>query len=133
MAGQVVTFGQGSRQNVIGEIRAAFEDLGAEQALLDIIQRWEDGEDENKILTELVAFNGGAAEIADGGDIPTISSELYAALERLNASPELMALIGSWGDGEDDAELLKGLRLFNRTGSIFDSESERDWDEEGQD
>jgi len=133
MAGQVVTFGQGSRQNVIGEIRAAFEDLGAEQALLEIIQRWEDGEDENKILTELVAFNGGAAKVADGGDIPTISSELYAALERLNASPELMALIGSWGDGEDDAELLKGLRLFNRTGSIFDSESERDWDEEGQD
>ena len=50
-----------------------------------------------------------------------IIQEIYVALERLHASPELLALVGGWRDTATDAETLDQLKLFNRTGSIFDS------------
>ena len=49
-----------------------------------------------------------------------IIDEIYIALEKLHASPELLALIG-WRDTATDAETLEELQRFNRTGSIFDT------------
>jgi hypothetical protein len=42
--------------------------------------------------------------------------ELYIALERLGADPELLAIVGSWQDTLSDAEVLAALRDFNATG-----------------
>ncbi|RWG47942.1 MAG: hypothetical protein EOQ63_15295 [Mesorhizobium sp.] len=48
-----------------------------------------------------------------------IAHEIYQALEKLDASPELLGVIGSWSDGEGDDVVLKNLRAWNRDGSIF--------------
>jgi hypothetical protein len=48
------------------------------------------------------------------------SDRLYAVFERLGADPQLLGLLGSWGDGFDDEQFLKELRDYLRRGSIFD-------------
>lgn len=53
-------------------------------------------------------------------DQRAIVLEIYQALEKLGASPELLSAVGSWGDTMDDATTLRQLQAFNRTGSIFD-------------
>jgi hypothetical protein len=53
-------------------------------------------------------------------DQRAIVLEIYEALEKLGASPELLSAVGSWGDTMDDATTLRHLQAFNRTGSIFD-------------
>jgi hypothetical protein len=45
-----------------------------------------------------------------------IIGEIYGALERLGADPELLAIVGSWRDTLDDAEVLALLRRYNATG-----------------
>jgi hypothetical protein len=47
---------------------------------------------------------------------PQIARELYAALERLGADAELLAIVGSWRDTLDDGEVLSMLREYNATG-----------------
>jgi hypothetical protein len=42
-----------------------------------------------------------------------IASEIYAALERLDADTELLAIVGSWRDTLDDAEVLSLLQDWN--------------------
>lgn len=42
-----------------------------------------------------------------------IADEIYKALEALEAHPDLLGTIGSWGDGNDDAHTLEMLRAFN--------------------
>jgi hypothetical protein len=42
-----------------------------------------------------------------------IADEIYRALEDLGAGPELLSIIGSWGDTLDDAEVLRLLRDYN--------------------
>jgi hypothetical protein len=42
-----------------------------------------------------------------------IAAELYAALERLGADVELLAIVGSWRDTLDDAEVLELLQHYN--------------------
>ena len=39
--------------------------------------------------------------------------ELYAVLQRLDADVELLAIVGSWRDTLDDAEVLSMLRHYN--------------------
>jgi hypothetical protein len=39
--------------------------------------------------------------------------EIYTALERLEADPYLLAIVGTWGDGMDDQEALDALRHWN--------------------
>ncbi len=48
-----------------------------------------------------------------------IVQELYIALERLDADPELLSIIGSWRDTLDDAEVLSLLREYNATGRLL--------------
>jgi hypothetical protein len=48
-----------------------------------------------------------------------IAAELYTALERLSADPELLAVVGSWRDTLDDDEILEHLKSFNRTGKVL--------------
>jgi hypothetical protein len=50
---------------------------------------------------------------------PAIASELYKAFERLDASPELLSIIGSYGDTLDDKEILELLRVYNETGKVL--------------
>ena len=45
-----------------------------------------------------------------------IVHEIYIALERLGASPELLGAVGSWGDTLSDQDALDSLRFHNRTG-----------------
>lgn len=49
-----------------------------------------------------------------------IQREVYVALMTLNAPAELLGVLESWGD-YDDEETLAAVRHYNRTGSIFDS------------
>ncbi len=44
-----------------------------------------------------------------------IADEIYTAFERLDADDVLLAIVGSWRDTLDDAEILSLLRLYNRT------------------
>jgi hypothetical protein len=49
-----------------------------------------------------------------------ITSELYRAVNVLKgASPCLLAMIGSWGDTLDDADILAGLQRNNEMGECF--------------
>lgn len=49
-----------------------------------------------------------------------IIAELYKALEDLGAEPELLATVREWGNTLDDDEVLKQLKAFNATGTIFE-------------
>jgi hypothetical protein len=51
--------------------------------------------------------------------VPAIASELYKALERLNAPPDLLSIVGSYGDTLDDSEILELLKAYNETGEIL--------------
>jgi hypothetical protein len=47
----------------------------------------------------------------------SIAYEIYEALNRLGAGPELLAVIGSWGEGTLSDEDVAGLlKEYNRTG-----------------
>jgi hypothetical protein len=45
-----------------------------------------------------------------------IAGEIYVALERVGADAELLAIVGSWCDTLDDAQVLSMLREYNATG-----------------
>lgn len=45
-----------------------------------------------------------------------IAAELYKTLERLKAPPELLSIVGSWGDSLNDAEVLSALTDWNDFG-----------------
>jgi hypothetical protein len=54
------------------------------------------------------------------GDLQAlIAREFYTVLERLGADPELLAVVGSWRDTLDDAEILALLKEYNRTGKVL--------------
>ena len=42
-----------------------------------------------------------------------IKEELYKALELLGAESDLLAIVGSWGDTQDDEWVLNELREWN--------------------
>jgi hypothetical protein len=48
-----------------------------------------------------------------------LAGEFYVALERLDADKELLAIVGSWRDMLDDAEVLTMLREYNATGRVL--------------
>jgi len=50
-----------------------------------------------------------------------ITSALYKAVNELpcNVSPCPLAMIGSWGDTLDDADILDGLNRYNEMGECF--------------
>jgi hypothetical protein len=48
-----------------------------------------------------------------------ITAELYAALERLGADDELLAIVGSMQDTMTDKEVLRLLEEYNRTGRLM--------------
>jgi hypothetical protein len=54
------------------------------------------------------------------GDLQAqIAREICTVLERLGADPELLAVVGSWRDTLDDAEILALLKEYNRTGRVL--------------
>jgi len=48
-----------------------------------------------------------------------IADEIHTALERLDADAELLAIVGSWGDTLEDADVLALLRDYNATGKTL--------------
>lgn len=48
-----------------------------------------------------------------------IASELYKALERLGADPELLSIVGSWNDTLSDPEILELLKAWNQTEKVI--------------
>jgi hypothetical protein len=48
-----------------------------------------------------------------------IGAELYAALERIGADEELLAIVGSMNDTVTDKEVLRMLEEYNRTGNVL--------------
>jgi hypothetical protein len=50
-----------------------------------------------------------------------IKNEISVALERLGAQPQLLAVVGSWGDTLDDETVLQLLREWNAGTFRFDS------------
>jgi hypothetical protein len=48
-----------------------------------------------------------------------IAREFYIVLERLGAEPELLAVVGSWRDTLDDADILAMLQEYNGTGRVL--------------
>lgn len=47
-----------------------------------------------------------------------IKGEIYLAMEKLGATPKLLACVGSWGDTLPDPEVLALLKTWNTTGEI---------------
>jgi len=45
-----------------------------------------------------------------------IVQELYRTFQKLGAPPELLGVIGSWGDTLSDEEVLTMLRVWNESG-----------------
>src|SRR5262249_25314396 len=48
-----------------------------------------------------------------------IANELYIAMERLGAGPDLLSIIGSYGDTLDDEEIFALLQEYNATGQAL--------------
>jgi hypothetical protein len=48
-----------------------------------------------------------------------ITAELYAALERIGADEELLAIVGNMNDTVTDKEVLRMLEEYNRTGNVL--------------
>jgi hypothetical protein len=48
-----------------------------------------------------------------------IAAQLYAALERLGADQELLAIVGSMNDTLTDKDVLRMLEEYNRTGKVL--------------
>jgi len=48
-----------------------------------------------------------------------IARELYIAMERLSADPELLSIVSSYGDTLDDEEILALLQEYNATGQVL--------------
>lgn len=44
-----------------------------------------------------------------------IGDEIYRAAEALGASPDLLAIVGSYGDTLDDQDILSALQHYNQT------------------
>jgi hypothetical protein len=59
-------------------------------------------------------------------DRSAIVRELYIALEKLGAAPELLAIVDGWGNPATDFETLEELRRFNGAGPILPRSLERD-------
>lgn len=49
---------------------------------------------------------------------PELRAEIYTALERLGAPPELLAIVGSIGDTLTEDEALRLLQEWNETGTV---------------
>jgi hypothetical protein len=49
----------------------------------------------------------------------SIIKELFTAIRRCDGSPELLSIIGSYGDTLDDKEVLQLLKDWNETGKIL--------------
>jgi hypothetical protein len=48
-----------------------------------------------------------------------IAKEIYRSLDDLCAHPQLLSIVGSYGDTLPDADVLAYLKQFNETGTIF--------------
>ena len=48
-----------------------------------------------------------------------IARELYIAMERSSADPELLSIVSSYGDTLDDEEILALLQVYNATGQVL--------------
>jgi hypothetical protein len=48
-----------------------------------------------------------------------IALQIYIALERLDADPDLLAIVGSWCDTLDDAEVLALLQEYKASGRVL--------------
>ena len=46
-----------------------------------------------------------------------IIREIYNALQHLGASSELLSIVGSWGDTQEDEDILEMLEMFNKNGT----------------
>lgn len=51
---------------------------------------------------------------------PQIANEIYKAVARLTDDPELLSILGSYGDTLDDTDILDLLRSYNETGQTLD-------------
>ncbi len=49
-----------------------------------------------------------------------VAREIFSVLQRLNADPKLLSVIGNWRDTLDDGEVLWMLREYNATGEVPD-------------
>lgn len=54
-----------------------------------------------------------------------IGRELYVAAEALGASPDLLAIIGSYGDTLSDEDVLSAMRLYNESGKALIESKDR--------
>lgn len=48
-----------------------------------------------------------------------IAYQIYVAMKDLNAPPELLSIIGSYGDSLSDEQVLRYLRDWNETGKVI--------------
>lgn len=106
------------KQAITRELLTALKLHGAPLPLLATIAAWRDGGDDASALHSLRAFNYGVTQVSEAEPRIDIASEIYKAAQDLFAPPDLLGVLGSWCDGDEELAL-DGLRLFNATGSIF--------------
>lgn len=60
----------------------------------------------------------GASEVLVFRSSAMSTAALYEEMQKLGAPPKLLGVIGSWGDGLAEADVLELLRGWNETGDI---------------
>jgi hypothetical protein len=112
------------KSEISNELYEAARRLGAKFALLTPIGSWGDTREDEYVLETLRQWNDAHVPEAERNEPldldAAIQREIYIAFEHLGADPQLLGLLGSWGDGYDDEAFLKELRDYLRRGSIFD-------------
>jgi hypothetical protein len=96
------------KAEISNELYEAARALGAQSDLLGPIGSWGDTREDNEVWEMLRRWNDIHAPKAQRGEpvhlTAAIQLEIYIAFEHLDADPQLLGLLGSWGDGFDDEQ-----------------------------
>ena len=71
------------------------------------------------IADKTIAALGAAGYKIVRKDMAKIAGELYKAIDALGGSPDLLSIIGSYGDTLDDQDVLDALVSYNATGKAM--------------
>jgi len=109
-----------------GEMRMSQKDLGAAISVtFQQVQKYESGQDRTpsmrliQIAEALRCDIGYFFGIDNRARKGLIAAQLVIVLESLGAHPDVVAIVGGYGDTLDDAEVASQLAEYNANGSVI--------------
>jgi hypothetical protein len=115
---------EATQRQIVFELCRAARALGGNSDLIAAIGSWGDVQTDEGVLVALIKGNSLLSrKLKRVGKVSmrqAIRREIRIAFELLGADPELLGLLGGWGDRYDDARMLDALRGFNRNGTAFE-------------